>query len=73
MSILKAAEIPGEAYTRRVSGVPLDQRTKVLPNVECPSCFRKGTIEVFFQKHGESAFCFFCGHRETSFYGPGGH
>jgi len=68
MSELKTVEIPGEPSAHRQSGALANQRTKVLSNTECPSCLRKGTMEVFIRKHGEYTFCFSCGHRETSFY-----
>jgi hypothetical protein len=68
MSTRTAVEIPSEATTRRESGGLTGQKAKVLSNTECPSCFRKGTMEVFSQKHGEHTFCYSCGHRETSFY-----
>jgi ribosomal protein S27AE len=68
MSELTAIEIHSEANTHTEGGVPTNHRTKVLSNTECPSCFRKGSMEVFIQKHGEHTFCYSCGYREMSFY-----
>jgi len=67
MSDLIPERIPGKASTHGTSGLPVSERTKFLPNTECPACFRKGTLEVFFQKHGELTFCYSCGHREMAF------
>ena len=67
MRALTRVKIPGEADTLRESQVLTNQRTKVLSNTECPSCRRKGSLEVFLQKHGELTFCYSCGHREISF------
>jgi Zn ribbon nucleic-acid-binding protein len=68
MSKLTALEIPREANRPSESKVPTNQSAKVLSMTECPSCFRKGTMELFIQKHGEYTYCYACGHRETSFY-----
>jgi len=68
MNTLTPVEKRVEASAQRKSGVLTSQRAKVLPNTECPSCFRKGTTELFIQKHGELTFCYSCGHRKISFY-----
>ena len=68
MSELTAVEIRSQANTHPEGGVPTNHRPKVLSNTECPSCFRKASMEVFAQKHGEYIFCYSCGYREMSFY-----
>ena len=68
MNALRAAKIPGEMNTHRESELLTSPRTKVLSSTECPSCFRKGTMEVFIRNHGEYTFCYSCGYREINFY-----
>jgi len=67
MSTLKHAEMPPDANTQREQRAQPNQRTKVLSNRECPSCLRKGSMEVFFRKQGAYTYCYSCGYRETSF------
>jgi len=67
MSDLIPEKITGKANIHETSGVLVNERSKFLPNTECPTCSRKGTLEVFFQKHGELTFCYSCGHREMAF------
>jgi hypothetical protein len=50
-------------------GVQINQRTKVLSNTKCPSCCRKGTIDVDIREYGEYTYCYSCGHREAFIYG----
>jgi len=47
MSVLTAKQTHRQANTHEECAVPTNQRTKVLSNTECPSCFRKATREVF--------------------------
>jgi hypothetical protein len=68
MSKLTAVEAPRKANTDSERGVPTNQTTKVLSNRECPSCFQKGSMELFIRNLGEYTLCFSCGHREISFY-----
>jgi len=68
MSVPAAVSMSRDANTQNKDGVLTGQRTKVLSSTECPSCFRRGTMEVFIRKLGEYTFCYSCGHRETSFY-----
>ncbi len=67
MSEFTAEETHSKDNTGRERRAPAIPTTKVLSMTECPSCHRKGTMEVFHQKHGKYTYCYSCGHRERSF------
>ena len=69
MSDFRAVEVPRETNVHRDGWGPIKQRTKVLSRTQCPSCFRKGTMEVTIRDYGEYSYCHSCGHRETFIYG----
>jgi len=69
MSELTSAEKSAETNAGRRPRVQTNQTSKVLWMKECPSCFRKGTIELHIHKQGEFTYCYSCGHREASFSG----